>query len=50
MTFEGKHKTGLQVPRNSARLINLIPTIAIDHQLCLAYKLSNEEILNNIIN
>lgn len=50
MRFEGKHAAELQVAKNSASRINLTQTIAIDHQLRLAYRLSNDEILNNIIN
>lgn len=50
MRFEGNHAAGLQAARNSANRINLTQTITIDHQLRLAYKLSNDEILKNIIN
>lgn len=37
MRFEGKHETGKQTARNSASRINLPKTIAMDHQLRLAY-------------
>ena len=49
MRFEAKHAEGKQTARNSTSRVNLPQSIAIDHQLRLAYVFVNDLILTDLV-